>query len=211
MTEPKPERADWERIEFEFRAGILTLREISAQHSISHQAIAKRAKRDGWTRDLAPKIAARTKELVAKSMVDKQVDSARAATERQEIDGIAGVVAAVQISQRRDVARSRTLGMKLLAEVEGQTDMQPLFEQLGEMMREPNEAGADRLNDLYRKIIAMPNRITGYKQLTDALKSMIAIEREAYGLVAPTEAPPPPVPLSDCSPSDAYKRMVQGH
>ncbi len=210
MSEPKPERADWERIELDYRAGLLSLREISAQHNISHVAISKRAKRDGWTRDLGAKIAARAKELVTKAEVNSLVTTEQLVTERQQIDGIAGVVAAVQISQRRDVARSRALGMKLLAEVEGQTDMQPLFEQLGEMMREPNEAGADRMNDLYRKIIAMPSRITGYKQLTDALKSMIAIEREAYGLVTPTETPPPPVTPSDCSPSDAYKRMVQG-
>lgn len=41
---------DWEKIELDYRAGIKTLREIAADHGISHQAINKRAKRDGWAR-----------------------------------------------------------------------------------------------------------------------------------------------------------------
>ena len=45
--------ADWERIELDYRAGIKTLRQIADEHGISHVAVAKRAKRDGWTRDLS--------------------------------------------------------------------------------------------------------------------------------------------------------------
>jgi len=47
---------DWEAIEREFRAGQLSVVEIGRQHGLSHTAINKRAKRDGWTRNLADKV-----------------------------------------------------------------------------------------------------------------------------------------------------------
>ena len=50
---------DWERIELDYRAGIKTLRQIGEEHGITHGAINKRAKRDGWERDLSQKIHAK--------------------------------------------------------------------------------------------------------------------------------------------------------
>ena len=41
---------DWERIELDYRAGVKTLRQIAEEHGLSHVAINKRAKRDGWDR-----------------------------------------------------------------------------------------------------------------------------------------------------------------
>ena len=51
---PAPAKAvDWERIELDYRAGIKTLRQIADENGITHGAINKRAKRDGWERDLS--------------------------------------------------------------------------------------------------------------------------------------------------------------
>lgn len=41
---------DWERIEGDYRAGILSLREIAEAGGCTEGAIRKRAKRDGWDR-----------------------------------------------------------------------------------------------------------------------------------------------------------------
>ena len=43
---------DWDRIEFQFRAGVMSLREIASAHGITEGAIRKRAKRDEWSRDV---------------------------------------------------------------------------------------------------------------------------------------------------------------
>jgi hypothetical protein len=54
---PAPRRLiDWEAIEREYRAGQVTVVEIGRQHGLSHTAINKRAKRDGWTRNLADRV-----------------------------------------------------------------------------------------------------------------------------------------------------------
>lgn len=43
---------DWEAIERDYRAGLKTLRQIADEHSITHAAVNKRAKIQGWSRDL---------------------------------------------------------------------------------------------------------------------------------------------------------------
>ena len=63
---------DWESIEREYRAGIKTLREIASSHGITHAAIDKRAKRDGWERDLSGRIKSKAEgvKLIEKDEMD---------------------------------------------------------------------------------------------------------------------------------------------
>lgn len=173
---------DWERIEQDYRAGVLSIREIAGQHGVSHVAIGKRAKVQGWERDIAAKAQAKADALVTRRMVTSQVTTEKAVTERVLIEATAQVIADVRMRHRGDIGRALSLSMKLLAELEGQTDSLELLEQLGELMRSDDERGQDKRNDLYNKIIATPSRIDSVKKLSDTLKNLIGLEREAYGL-----------------------------
>ena len=68
-------KPDWEAIESAYRAGVQSVREIAAQHGITHGAINKRAKRDGWERDLKAKIKAKADALVSKREVSTLVST----------------------------------------------------------------------------------------------------------------------------------------
>ena len=177
---------DWERIEADYRAGVLSLREIAAAHGVSHVAIQKRAKKLGWTRDLAAKIKAKAEELVTKQAVTGSVTTETAASERQIIEANATRIAQVRGEHRADITRSRALTLKLLVELEDQTEGAELFAQLGELMYRPDEKGVDKLNELYHKVIGLPGRIDGVKKLAETLKNLIGLEREAYGIGADT-------------------------
>ena len=48
--------ADWEAVEREYRAGQLSIREIGRLHGVSHTAIAKRARKEGWSQNLAARV-----------------------------------------------------------------------------------------------------------------------------------------------------------
>ncbi|MFJ7315259.1 terminase small subunit [Pseudomonas sp. NPDC098747] len=63
---------DWYRIEQEYREGVVTLRDIAAQHDVTHGAINKRAKRDGWERGTGKKASSK-KALKVSKAVSKQV------------------------------------------------------------------------------------------------------------------------------------------
>lgn len=173
---------DWEAIEGAYRAGLLSLREMSQEYGVSHVAIKKRADKEGWTRDLAAKIKAKADALVNSGEVNGGVNSKPLVNEAEIVNANAEVIANIRLSHRKDISRSRNLVMKLLGELEASTDNIDLFEQLGEMLRREDDKGQDKLNDLYHKVISMAGRTKTMKDLADSLKTLVAIERQAYGL-----------------------------
>ena len=175
---------DWEKIELDYRAGVKSLREIASEHDVSDTAIRKRAKRDDWVRDLSAKIKAKADDLVRKEQVRTEVRTANLISEKETIDANANLVASVRLSHRKDIQRSRKIAMSLFDELEmmvGQENVR-LLEMLGELMYSPDDKGNDKVNDLYMKIISMPGRVKSMKDLSDTLKTLIALERQAFGL-----------------------------
>lgn len=202
MTEKADRKAiDWERIEIEYRAGMLSLREIAASHGITHGAINKRAQRDGWTRDLSEKIQAKADALVSKAMVSKEVSAARLVTERDVINASAERIAQVRGEHRHDITRMRLLVLRLLEECEAEAAEPGVFAGIGDILRAPDDRGMDRLNDAYQKAISLPTRIKGVKELAETMKTLVGLEREAYGIVSAEDAkaPPPGIDVSKLS------------
>lgn len=173
---------DWERIEQQYRAGVLSVREIAAAGGVSHTAINKRAKANGWDRNLKAKIQAKADALVSKAEVSTEVSKETLATERGIVEANAQVIANVRISHRTDIGRYRKLANSLLEELEGMTDNRDLFDQVGELLRSEDDNGQDKLNDLYQKVISLPSRTKTLKDLGDTLKVLIGLERQAYSI-----------------------------
>lgn len=179
MTEKKV--IDWERIERDYRAGLLSVREIAAARGITHGAINKRAKRDGWDRDLHARIQAKADALVSKREVSTTVSAEQADTDRLIVEANATVVADVRMAHRKDISRSRKLANSLLGELEAMTDNAESFANLGEILGGADDS-QDKLIELYRKVIALPGRSRVLKELSDTLKTLIALERQAYSI-----------------------------
>ncbi|MCE0853010.1 hypothetical protein LU689_24160 [Pseudomonas asiatica] len=173
---------DWERIEQLYRAGVLSVREIGSAHNVSHTAINKRARQQGWERDLQGKIKAKADALVSKAEVSTKVSTETLATERGIVEANAQVIANIRISHRTDIGRYRKLASSLLEELEGMTDNRDLFDQVGELLRSEDDNGQDKLNDLYQKVISLPSRTKTLKDLGDTLKVLIGLERQAYSI-----------------------------
>lgn len=175
---------DWERIEVEYRAGVMSLREIASKHGITEGAIRKKAKRQDWPRDLAAKVRARAEALVRKDAVRNEVRR-ESNSERETVEIEAQVQARVEITQRKDIVRGRTLVRALLAELEAQTGSIEAFERLGELMQSPDDNGQDKLRDAYQKVIGFSGRVSNVKALTEAQKNLVAMERLVFKLDDP--------------------------
>lgn len=180
------DQPDWERIEQLYRAGVLSLREIAAAcPGSNHMAIARRAKKLGWTQDLAAKIKAKAEDLVTRQLVTESVTADRAVTDRSVIDANAQAIASVRLGHRTDISRSRRLANKLLDELESLTDehgtIKELIQHLKEGDYEDGDAMADMLS-LTGKIAALPSRSKTLKELSETLKTLILLERQAYSL-----------------------------
>lgn len=189
---PQASATDWERIELDYRAGLLSVREIAEARGCSHTAINKRAKKEGWDRDLKARIQAKAEALVSKREVSTMVSTERLETERAVIEANAESIANVRMGHRKDIRRSRELALALLGEMEAQTGNIELYEELGELLRSEDKNGIDKRNDLYNRVISSAGRISSMKQLAETLKTLIGLEREAYSIgveIAPTSPP----------------------
>lgn len=183
MTDEK-QAPDWDQIELDYRAGVKSLRQIASEQNVSEGAIRKRSKRDDWSRDLSKKIQAKADDLVRKETVRSEVRTKLTITEKDTIDANGQKQASIRITHRKDISRARSISMKLFDELELMVGAENvgLLQQLGELLYSPDDKGMDKLNDLYMKIINLPNRVKAIKELSDTMKTLVALERQAYGL-----------------------------
>ena len=146
---------DWERIEADYRAGILSLREIAEKHpETNHVAISRKAKKEGWVRDLSEKIKTKAEKLVTEKTVTASVTANSNISEAEIIESNAQAVANVIIGHRGDIRKLKDIKERLAGELE----VMPIDDE---------------------------NLLTGIKalkDLTDITAKLIDKEREAYNI-----------------------------
>ncbi|MEC4022179.1 hypothetical protein VSO52_05180 [Pseudomonas fulva] len=135
MTTKQP---DWEAIERAFRAGSLSVRAIADVHGISHAAISKRAKKEGWQRDLSDKVRSAVKAKVTKAVTTTGYQSS-AVTDEQIIDEASDKGAAIVLGHQRGWSRWSAIAEKLSAALES---IEVNEENIGDFSRALN-AGVD--------------------------------------------------------------------
>lgn len=182
MTDTAKRTIDWDLIEADWRAGVKTKQQMAAEYGVSRAAMDKRFSKLGITRDLGAKVRAKADALVAQAVVTQQVTPQSGVTERDIIEANASLQSDIILSHRKDIQRSRKLTMSLLAELEHQVDNVDLYEQLGELLAQPDERGQDKRRELYEKAMSLSSRTGTMKGLADSLKTLIALERQAFGV-----------------------------
>lgn len=191
-TEGPKKGVDWESVEKDWRAGIKTKLEMSKEHKVSRAAIDKHFDKLGIARDLSQKIRQKSEALVTQQAVAQQVTSERlTVTEGEIVEANARLQAGIRIAHRVDIKRGRTLAMKLMDELELQTENKELYEEVGELLTEPPEGASKdeirrltRLQQVFDAILSSAGRIDSVKKLSDTLKNLITMEREAFGIGA---------------------------
>lgn len=210
-------------------------KEIAARVGVTERAIQKWLKQDGWivAGSLESKALEASSEQIANANLkrgerwDEQTTSnvrgreQTRAPERHErsltvveqtiVEIGAQVLTQVRLQQRDDVARARRLATQLLVECEHLTGQNDLFEMVGEMLFNPDRYGRDKLNELYQAVIQLPGRVKVLRELSDALGTLITLERGVHGL-PPVDPPPPPRPKPPTgtldSPQDTYRWLA---
>ena len=209
----KPKNAkviDWELIEAEWRAGIKSTLQMGRDHGISHTAIIKHFKRLNVPRDLTHKIQERAAAIVSAAAVSGKVSTETKIADVDIIEVNAIVQANALIAHRQDIRRYSKLAQTMLSELEATTEDRELFENLGELLRSENEKGVDRLNDIYQKVIATPGRVDSIKKLSEVLKTLIGLERQALGIAdnANGDANKPPPEAPQMTDHEAARRVA---
>ena len=165
MTKNDERSINWPAIEIDYRAGVKSLRVLAAEYGISHGAINKRARRDGWARDLSARIAERTRDLVSRAAVSAEDTAVSRAAEKAVVEANATLQADIILAHRTDIQAARALVVSMLGELDA--------------------AGQAR------EELSLSSRAGIVDKLSGALSRLVALEREAFGLNRGEVAPDP--------------------
>jgi predicted transcriptional regulator len=171
---------DFDYAEAQYRTNTKTIKEIADEIGITRAALFDYISKNNVTRDLGAAIKNRTMEMLAGDIIDS---NGRLPTKQEDLIQInATLQAAVIRSHRGDIDRFRRLAMALLSELEGMTVYQDTLEDIGTILRSEDKNGTDKLNDVYKRVISLPGRTDTLKKLGDTLKTLILLERQAFGM-----------------------------
>ncbi len=170
---------DWESIELYYRAGIRSLMDIAKEFGVSDAGILKRAKAQGWTRDLAAKIKAKADAKVSAAAVSAELVKAG---EKDIVDGNAELQYRIRMEHRAGLGRLVLIKEKLLTHLEGVAAALPDLSDVVEALRNPDDKGQDKLNDRMRKAMDRSTVVVDLKTLVEVDEKLRKGQREAFGI-----------------------------
>lgn len=175
VREPESDKptAHWPTIEADYRAGVKSVRQIAREHGLSEAAIRKRAKGEGWTRDLSAAIQAKADELVRNEAVRTEVRNANRIPDKVVVDANANAVYRVQMAHRAGLTKLSELRDTLLTELTAAATPEAKPNASPPGTENPPEAAAG---------LTLPARIGSLKQLAEVDEKIRRGEREAYGI-----------------------------
>lgn len=182
-NEAETKRTDWEAIERDYRAGILSLREIAKRHGISDTAIRKKARANGWERDLTEKV----NEQARSQLVRETVRTANPQTEQEIVNDAAATIVTVVRGHRKHISRQVEIVEALVEQLAGAAGNRDAIEDAIFDETADEENGKRRAAML--KAVSLPSHTSAMVNLTNALKTLIGLERQAFNIKDETQAP----------------------
>lgn len=184
----KGKQTDWGVIERQYRAGLVSVRAIAETQGITEAAIRKRAKRDGWERDLTAQVKAQVRTALVRtsSRPVQKSEPARteprqdARTDQQIVDEAVATVVEVVRQHRAGARRGAKIVEQLFAELETTNER---LEEIGEAIVE--ETVGDQSPNRRTAMLAavkLPQRAGVLDKLASALQKFVAVERDAWSL-----------------------------
>jgi hypothetical protein len=175
---------DWEAIERAYRPGVLSLREIAREHGVSDTAIRKRAKAEGWVRDLVEKVKARTKDKLVRSLGSQGGShEQQVRTDEEIVEAASTTQASVVQIHRRDIATGRKLVSVLFGELmESTENRHEIEEAIEEEVEDDAPAAKAKRRAAMQKAVSLPSRAAAALSLAGAMKHLVFLERQAFSI-----------------------------
>lgn len=181
----KRKLVDWPAVERDYRTSQMTLRELGEKHGCDHAAVARKAKREGWQRDLTEAVKQATNTKLIEAAVNSAVNKA-VTNGQQEVTNVVLAVAEVNtqviLRHRTGLQRITRIKEQLLDQIEQAALNLPDLADAIEMVRNPDENGQDKANDALRKAMSRTALVDDLKKLAEVDEKVRKGEREAFNI-----------------------------
>ena len=155
---------DWDAIEKDYRAGVISIRAIGRTFFVSEAMIRKKAKQEGWKRDLSGKVKQRVQDKLVRGAVRKSD-----AHEAEIIEESANQVVRIIECHRADIRRLRDLEQKILRELEGNPEKIYITSRDGEIVTKTYP-------------VPVTEKAAALNNLANVQHKRIMLERQAYNI-----------------------------
>jgi hypothetical protein len=218
-------KIDWEGVRKDYRSGRFSNRELATRYGVSEGGIRKRADQDKWEKDLAAAVRAKTDEKVVrdtalearaeKTPEDLAREAAAAELAKSAglegeaesiIEGAAEANATIIATHRRRAKVTQNLCELLFTQLnEAATERRGIEDDICDQAKqEMQDAGDDKeakreamaKRARHLRAVSLPAHAATMRDLANAFKTLVSIEREACGLnntVDPNEKKVPAV------------------
>lgn len=182
----KAKKVDWNQVGIEYRAGILTSVAIGKNHGISHTAVNKRAKAEGWTRDLSKRIDAARQAKVSRAMVSPKVAAQLKATDEQVVQATADFQVAALAKHRNGIDGLFDTTIKTGAELGALTNT--YLQDALELVRDEkvsdlsNQQAKTALYKAFNAALAIGSRAAAVRSVVSAAAILIDKDRQNLGI-----------------------------
>ena len=171
---------DWEKLEREFRMGKMTYAEMSNEFGVNASTITRRAKKEGWTRDLSQLVRQETRAHISAQIVAHAQE-----THKSRISGDAKAVEIEAISNamlsadhERVGSKSRALFEVVIDQIAKELADMPAIETLAIAVAQNSPEAAAGL----RKVLALPTLVDAAKKATEGAAKAIDVERKSRNM-----------------------------
>lgn len=192
IAAPRTRRTDWEAVERDFRTGNFTQRELAEKYGVSHAAVGKQARENGWQKDLGEEIRRATNSRLVQELVSSEVAKGCQAVANTVLIA-AEVNTQVILGHRRDVAATRQVAADLLEELSRAALLAEDQEILAQVLAGSGAQPADesRARMAVQRALSLPSRVGSVKQLADTFDKLQLAERRAFGIPTDSDGAPP--------------------
>lgn len=181
-------KTDWDAVERDYRTSKFTLREMAEKHGVTHTTIARRAERQGWTKDLTDAIRQATNTKLVQQSVQQQCTIAHQdATETVLV--AAEINTRVILGHRKGLRHIADIKEMLLNQIQQAAENMVDLEAIIEMVRNPDDNGVDRANDALRKAMGRTALVDDLKKLAEVDEKVRKGEREAFSIESLADTP----------------------
>jgi hypothetical protein len=219
-------KVDWESVESQYRANVVSLRVIAAQFGITEGTIRRRAKIEGWERTLAHKVRKAVKETLLRTE-NTQTENCVAPGKKYAkktthqppkdadvINSAVDVIVTVARDHRKKLQASRSIMEKMLEELleagEHRDEIETAI--VDETMGDPTSS---KRRGMMLRAVALPSRAGVILNLSAAMKNIISLERQSFNM---DDVPPPnddmaahiTSAMSAREAADAYASLIRG-
>lgn len=172
----------------DYRAGVLSTRDIGFKHGVSHVTVQKMARVHGWERDLRARIAAKADAIVSKqaatAAATKLDGGSGKPTEQQVVDANGQLVAEIKIRHRGHLGRLDALVLNLIEELERTTKEAAGLAGVAERLASQDTVaeGLAQLRAALERSRGYDKRLLQVRHLMDTMERLMRAERVAYDI-----------------------------